>query len=165
MTGKRRGKGRPPIDDRDAVLGYMASRVNAGTSVSEASRYGLTVVGWERRQDGSWTSTMRRLGPKTLERRYRTLLSGILRIFPKKPATSEFKSRAFRRRFHQDVSSEEAARRNELAPKISLYPPIFRRPLNCLQRFAGETISDNPTRHPSGGRQPNHLAGSEGRGP
>ena len=78
MTGKRRRKGRPPIDDRDAVLGYMASRVNAGTTVSEASRYGLTIVGWERRQDGTWASTTRRLGPKTLERRYRTLLARMM---------------------------------------------------------------------------------------
>jgi hypothetical protein len=78
MTGKRRGKGRPPINDRDAVLGYVASRVNDGASVSEAARYGLTVVGWERRQDGTWASTMRRLGPKSLERRYRTLLAGIM---------------------------------------------------------------------------------------
>jgi hypothetical protein len=78
MTRKRRGKGRPPIDDRDAVLGYVASRVNAGASVSEAARYGLTVVGWERRKDGTWASTMRRLGPKNLERRFRTLLSGIM---------------------------------------------------------------------------------------
>lgn len=78
MAAKRRGKGRPPIDDRDAVLGYMASQVNAGASVSEASRYGLTVLGWERRKDGTWASTVRRLGPKTLERRYRTLLAGIM---------------------------------------------------------------------------------------
>jgi len=78
MTGKRRGKGRPSIDDRDAVLGYVASRVNAGASVSEAARYGLTIAGWERRQDGTWVSTTRRLGPKTLERRYRTLLAGIM---------------------------------------------------------------------------------------
>jgi hypothetical protein len=78
MTWKRRGKGRPPIDDRDAVLGYVASRVNAGASVSEAARFGLTVVGWERRKDGAWASTIRRLAPKTLERRYRTLLAEIM---------------------------------------------------------------------------------------
>ena len=78
MTAKRRGKGRPPIEDRNAVLGYVAIRVNAGASVSEATRDGLTVVGWERRQDGSWASAVRRLGPKTLERRYRTLLAGTM---------------------------------------------------------------------------------------
>ena len=74
MTEKRRGKGRPPINDHDAVLGYMASRVNAGVSVSEAACDGLTVVGWERRQDGSCVLTKRRLGPAALERRYRALL-------------------------------------------------------------------------------------------
>ena len=111
MTRKRQDKGRPPIDDRDAVLGYVASRVNAGASVSEATRYGLTVVGWERRKDGTWASTMRRLGPKTLERRYRTLLSGIMsppvaNLPEGTHVTSEFKSRPFRSPFHQDVSSD-----------------------------------------------------------
>src|SRR5947209_4041136 len=78
MTEKRRRKGRPPIDDRDAVLGYVASRVNAGASVSEAARHGLAVIGWERRQDGRWALTKRRLGPAALERRYRAMLAELI---------------------------------------------------------------------------------------
>jgi hypothetical protein len=78
MTDKRRRKGRPPIDDRDAVLGYVASRVNAGASVSEAARDGLKVVGWERDRNENWIPTERRLGAAALERRYRTLLAGMM---------------------------------------------------------------------------------------
>ena len=78
MTSNGRGRGRPPIDDRDAVLGYMASRVNAGASVSEAASRGLAVIGWARLRDGSWALTKRLLAPAALERRYRSLLAGMM---------------------------------------------------------------------------------------
>lgn len=71
----RRRRGRPPIDDRDQILGYFASGIAAGKSVSELAKVGLRILRYVEDQVGqNVLKIVRHQRGATLERRYRRLL-------------------------------------------------------------------------------------------
>lgn len=76
VMSKARSKGRPRIDDREAVLAYFTNQIDSGTSVTDAARNGLTILDCLGGDDS--VRSARRLGPATLERRFREAQAEVL---------------------------------------------------------------------------------------